>query len=134
MTPSMYLRFVTTRIDERSKKPQGVFQASYQLLDSGDLTRDEWKVMREIIDWFNANLPHPPDKFFEGKATLRATFRFRSSAKESIDKIWGLVHMLRQHGHYVEVHKCRRLGNVVYRDEFQVAAFASKLDGRITIQ
>ena len=55
----MYLRFVTTRIDEDSHKPQGVFQASYALLDSGDLTRDQWEYVRGMIIWFNGNLPTP---------------------------------------------------------------------------
>jgi hypothetical protein len=40
----MYLRFVTTRIDEDSHKPQGVFVAAYSLLDSGDLNPDERTV------------------------------------------------------------------------------------------
>ena len=126
----MYLRFVTTRIDQDSHKPQGVFVASYGLLDSGDLTRDEWKHVRDILDWFNENLPHPPKSFETG----RAIFWFKSSAKVSIRNIWELVHLLRHHGHYVEVHKCRKLGNILYEDDLQVAAFPSKLDGKITIQ
>ena len=64
----MYLRFVTTGIDEDSHKKQGVFVASYALLDSGELSRDEWKVVRETLDWFNANLPHPPKKFTASRA------------------------------------------------------------------
>ena len=64
----MYLRFVTTRIDDDSHRPQGVFVASHALLDSGDLTRDEWDHVREILNWFNANLPHPPKKFHRGRA------------------------------------------------------------------
>jgi hypothetical protein len=126
----MYLRFVTIRIDEDSRKPQGVLVASYVLLDSGDLTRDEWRQVRDILNWFNAHLPHPPKNFTAG----RAIFWFKSSAQESIRKIWELVHVLRQHEHYVEVHKCRRLGNILYEDKLQVAAFPSKLDGRITVQ
>jgi len=126
----MYLRFVTTRIDEDSHKPQGVLVAAYALLESGELTRDEWQQVRDLLDWFNAYLPHPPKNFTTG----RAIFWFRSTADESIRKIWELVNVLRHHGHYVEVHKCRRLGNILYRDKFQVAAFPSKLDGRITIQ
>jgi hypothetical protein len=39
----MYLRFVTTRIDKDSHKPQGVFAASYVLMDSGDLSATERK-------------------------------------------------------------------------------------------
>jgi hypothetical protein len=126
----MYLRFVTTRVDEDSHKPQGVFVASYDLLDSGDLTRDEWKRVREILDWFNQNLPHPPENFTTG----RAIFWFKSSAAESISRVWELIHLLRQHGHYIEVHKCRRLGNILYEDKLQVAAFPSKLDAKIVIQ
>jgi hypothetical protein len=126
----MYLRFVTTRVDEDSHKPKGVFVASYELLDSGDLSKEEWKRVREILDWFNENLPHPPKSFTKG----RAIFWFKSSAEHSISSVWELVHLLRQHGHYVEVHKCRRLGNILYDDKFQVAAFPSKLDGRITVQ
>jgi hypothetical protein len=126
----MYLRFVTTQVDEDSHKPQGVFVASYSLLDSGDLTRDEWKLVRTILDWFNENLPHPPKSYTTG----RAIFWFKSSAEDSISRVWELVHVLRQHGHFVEVYKCRRLGNILYEDKLQVAAFPSKLDGRITVQ
>jgi hypothetical protein len=126
----MYLRFVTTRIDKDSNKPQGVFVASHLLLDSGDLTKDEWKHVREILNWFNANLPTPPNNFSTG----RAIFWFKSSAQEVIRNVWELVYVLRQHGRYVEVHKCRRLGNILWEDRFQVAAFPSKLDGRITVQ
>jgi hypothetical protein len=126
----MFLRFVTTRIDKDSHKSQGVFAASYALLDSGDLTRDEWEHLREMTIRFNANLPTPP-KTFDSR---RAIFWFKSSAKENIRRVWELVHVLRQHGHHVEVHKCRKLGNIVWQDDFQAAAFPSALDGRITIQ
>ena len=66
----MYLRFVTTRVDEDSHKPQGVLVASYALLDSGDLTRDEWKHVRGILDWFNENLPHPPETVQNGSGDI----------------------------------------------------------------
>lgn len=126
----MFLRFVTTRIDKDSHKQEGVFAASYALLESGQLTKDEWTCIKELLNWFNVNLPHPP-KTFNSK---RAIFWFKAASEENIQKIWELVHVLRQHGHYVEVHKCRQLGNILWEDEFQAAAFPSRLDGRITIQ
>jgi hypothetical protein len=129
MVLTVYIRFVTTRIDEDSHQPQGVFVSSYTLLDSGDLSPDEWKRLREILDWFNENLSHPPENFAAG----RAIFWFKPSAGESIRNVWGLVHVLQQHRHYVELQKCRRLGNIFYEDKLQVAAFPSKLDGRITV-
>ena len=63
----MYLRFVTTRVHKDSHKPEGVFAAAYALLDSGALTRDEWKVLREMLNWFNANLKSPPKTFDAGE-------------------------------------------------------------------
>jgi hypothetical protein len=126
----MYLRFVTTRIDKDSNKPQGVFVAAYSVLDSGDLTADEWSRIREILNWFEKHLPPPPKDF----SACKAIFWFKSSARESIGQIWELVEMLRHHGHYVEVHKCRRLANIRYQDYLQVAAYPSELDGRITVQ
>jgi hypothetical protein len=125
----MFLRFVITRIDTDSHRPQGVFAASHSLLDSGTLTLDEWARLREILNWFNAHLPQPPRNFNGG----RAIFWFKSSAKANITKIWELVGLLREHSYHVEVYKCRRLANILYRDQFQVAAYPSKQDGRITI-
>jgi hypothetical protein len=126
----MFIRLVTTRTDEDSHQPQGVFVAAYSLLRSDDLGSDEWKRVREVLDWFNEHLPHPPDNFTTG----RAIFWFKASAKDSISQIWELAAVLREHGYHVEVHKCRRLANVCYSDRLQVAAYPSERDSRITIQ
>jgi len=124
----MYLRFVVTSIDEDSHKQQGVFIAAYELLDSGSLSKEEWAELREVLDWFRKHLPTPPESFVAG----RAIFWFRSEAKDGIQRIWELVEILRRHGQQVEILKCRRLGNIFYYDAYQVAAYPSNLDGRIT--
>ncbi len=126
----MFLRFVTTRIDPDSHRQQGLFLAVHSLLGSGALEPVEWKRLREIVIWFNKNLPSPPAPF----DAKRATFWFKSCASESIAKIWELVHALRLHGYHVEVQKCRRLANIVFEDKYQVAAYPSPRDGRITLQ
>ena len=126
----VFIRFVTMHVDKDSRRPRGVLVASYALLDSGELNKDEWKRLREILDWFNANLPHPPKGFVAG----RAIFWFKSTSNDSISKIWEVVQVLRDHSYHVEIHKCRQLANVLYEDKFQVAAYPSKRDGPITIQ
>lgn len=126
----MFLRFVTTRVHQESHQPKGVFAAAYALMDSGTLSIDDAKHLRDILIWFNQNLPHPP-KSFDAR---RATFWFKSGAKENISKIWELVHFLRLHNHHIEVQKCSRLGNVVFEDKYQCAAYRSERDGRITVQ
>jgi hypothetical protein len=126
----MFLRFTITQIDEDSHKPQGVFSAAYSLLESGDLDSVEWKRLRELMDWFDENLPSPPDSFYAS----RAIFWFKSSADENIKRIWELVHLLRAHGYHIEVYKCRRLANISYEDKMQVAAYPSDRDSRITVK
>ncbi|HEY0079584.1 MAG TPA: hypothetical protein VGB73_13305 [Pyrinomonadaceae bacterium] len=126
----MFLRFTITQIDEDSHKPQGVFSAAYSLLESGDLDSAEWKRLRELLDWFNENLPPPPDSFYAS----RAIFWFKSNAQEDISRIWELVHLLRAHGYHIEVYKCRRLANISYEDRVQVAAYPSEKDGKTTVQ
>ena len=126
----MFLRFAITQIDEDSRKPQGVFAAAYALLDSCDLNLEESKRLRELLDWFSENLPSPPEDFYAS----RAIFWFKSSARKSIDRIWELVQMLRLHGYHIQVYKSRYLDNVSYEDDYQVAAYPSDRDARITVQ
>ncbi len=126
----MYFRFTTLKIDENSKRPQGIFTAAYRLLESGDLSAAEWKHLREMLDWYKANLPVPPKNF---KAS-RAIFWFRTSAEENIRRMWELVAILRAYNHPVNVYRCRHLANISYRDELQVAAYPSPDDGKVSVQ
>jgi hypothetical protein len=126
----MFLRFTTTVIDKSSKKREGVFVAAYRLLDSGDLDADEWKHLRELLDWFNEHLSHPPKSFTAG----RAIFWFKSSATDCVGRVWELVYILQLHGWNVVVQKCSRLGNICYQDQMQVVAYPSPLDGRVSEQ
>ena len=118
----MFLRFGVTQIDDDSQQPQGLFMAAHELLDSGDLARDEGLQLREVLIWFNKNLPSPRI------GRTRAIFWFKSETKACIDRMWDLVNLLRLHGYLIEIKKYRELGNIVYEDDFQVAAVPSKSD------
>ena len=48
--------------------------------------------------------------------------------------MWDLVAILRDHDISVSVQKCRRLANISYRDELQVAAYPSPDDATVTVQ
>ena len=125
----MFLRFVTTQIHDRSRQPKGLFYAAHEFLYEGDLSKDERALLEEVLDWFNENLPGPGEYF----DPCRAVFWFKSQARECIDRMWDLVVALRLHDYFVEVHKCCRLGNIIFEDDFQVAAYPSRKDGRITV-
>jgi hypothetical protein len=119
----MFMRFVVTQIDDVSHRPQGLFVAADGLLESGDLSPDEREQLREIIIWFNKNLPSP-----RNMAASRAIFWFKSSAHECVSRIWDLANWLRAYGYLVEVQKRRQLGNIIYEDKYQVAAYPSNRD------
>lgn len=119
----MFIRFVITRIDDVSHKPQGLFVAAYDLLDSVDLSLDEHNQLREVLIWFSKNLPSPRWEYAN-----RAIFWFKSSAEECVKRMWELANLLGIHGYHVELQKWRELGNIVYEDDFQVAAYPSVYD------
>lgn len=119
----MFLRFVITQIDDVSHQPRGLFQPAYDLLETGDLSQDERIQLREVLIWFDKHLPSP-----RGMVASRAIFWFKPGADGCVSRVWELAHLLRYHGYLVDVQKCRGLGNVIYEDEFQVAAYPSKLD------
>lgn len=107
-----------------------MFVAAYLLLESGDLSPEQREYLRGLLDWFNENLPQPPESFYAS----RAIFWFKSAAHENIGRVWDMVHLLREHGYHVEAYKCRHLANISYEDEFQVAAYPSGRDERVTVQ
>jgi hypothetical protein len=122
----MYIRFTTTCIDSDSRQPQGLFYATGELEDSGDLDDAIYAQLRKELEWFNTNLPKPRCN----RITARATFWFQAEAHAYIKRMWRLVHIVSSHGYWVQIHKCSRLRNIVYEDDYQVAAFPHRLDGR----
>ena len=124
----MYLRFVVTQIHEDSHQPKGLFIAAHELLDSGDLSLEERAQLRDILTWFNKNLLSPDIANSRNREAHRAVFWFKSEAEDCISRIWEMAHLLEYHGYLVEMQKYRKLGKIIYEDEYQVAAFPSKYD------
>lgn len=126
----MYIRFVVTQINADSHQPCGLFRAADALLNAGDLTAEERKRLQDILVWFNINLPAPNRRDVRG----RVTFWFYASAQECVRRMWDLVHILRAHDYFVEVHKCEHLHNCIYRDKYQVASQPSPYDAKHTVK
>ncbi len=79
----MFLRFVITQIHETSNQPLGLFVAAHRLLESNELSPEEWRRLREALVWFNKNLPSP-----RYEAASRRIFWFKASAEECIRRMW----------------------------------------------
>ena len=123
---SMHLRFVVTKIDEDSERALGVFHAVWNLRDAGMLYPYEQDHHDVVRGWFNTNL-EAPTRFTAAKTPFyrkknRALCWFKDTAVEHIAQVRELVATLENHDGYVRTLKAKRVGYVVYEDEYQVAA------------
>jgi hypothetical protein len=121
----MFIRMAIVGEDSVSHQQQGVFQAAWDLLASGDLTNAEAEDLRSLLEWFNANMPFPSEA--ERRVlSHRAIFWFRPSARGYIKKAWELLQLLRMAGYLAEVLKTQNPGSIVYEDRCQIAAIPFK--------
>ncbi|MBK9791883.1 MAG: hypothetical protein IPP60_01930 [Sphingobacteriales bacterium] len=121
----MYLRFTTKNIDEETGLEKGIFSILNELYDSNELHDYEQKTIKEVVSWFNKNLP-VPDKFSKKKNAAHVAPRgiawFKDSATEMIEKMYELKNYLENHEVEVIVLKAKRIGYIIYEDEFQAIA------------
>lgn len=115
----MLIRFVTPGIDAFPRQPRGIFHSAYDLLRSEAVEESFRDVLRDSLDWFEANLPVPPsDRFKSGQAICW----FKPSARECVRRLWPVAWMLREEGIDVRLVTTHRPGRMRYQDEFQVVA------------
>ena len=123
---SMYLRFVVAEIDEDSERALGVFHAVWSLRYAGKLYAYEEDQHDMVRWWFSANLERPT-RFTAAKAPFyrkknRALSWFKDTAIDHIAQIRELVSILENHGVHVRTLKTKRVGYIVYEDEYQIVA------------
>lgn len=126
MAMPMYLRFVVAEIDEDSERALGVFHAIGYLRDGGEL-HDYEEEQHDIVRWwFNQNLERPT-RFTTAKAPCyrkknRALCWFKDTAVEHLGHVREMVSILENHDVHVRILKAKRVGYVVYEDEYQIVA------------
>lgn len=122
----MYLRFTVSKIDEDSGRELGVFHAIDMLRRTGRLTEQEEQRYAAIGEWFDKNLAKPT-RFTTSKPPFyrkknKAISWFKDSAAEHIRRMREMVAILEHHGVSVQMVKAKRVGYVVYEDEYQIVA------------
>lgn len=120
----MYLRFVVDRVDDGSSEPQGLFQAVYDLLHDGHLSKDEQARAKKVFNWFDKNLPGPKRFSRSSKRSAKAVAIswFKPTAHECIRQMQEFACILYAHDIPTRVIKTRRPGYVVYEDDLQIVA------------
>lgn len=97
--------------------PWGIFAACDALFQWGKLHPNSVKFLKGELSWFNKHVPVPKLR----RAQQDAIFWFQPKAAKCIERAWGLVLILRE---YVPVydHSTTNPGEIIYEDQFQVAA------------
>ncbi len=123
-----YLRFVTIQPDEDTGLPRGLFGIAYELKRGCQLTKYEYEILADLLNWFEKHLSIP-DRF--NKTKSKGYYRrqhtngicwFKSGATTHIKKMREIAHILSEHGHFINEVKSTRLGYIVYEDEVQIVA------------
>jgi hypothetical protein len=111
----VFVRFVVNRIDGKSGRRQGVFQAAKVLKESGSLHEADYQRLERIRDWFNENLERPTRLAVSSRphSKAQAISWFKDSAAEHIAKMREFQEILERYGVAVQMVKARRLGYVL---------------------
>jgi hypothetical protein len=122
----LYLRFAVSDIDEDSQRLLGVFHAVGNLRWAGKLHPYEEEHHDAVRQWFDDNLRRPT-RFTAAKPPFNrkkntAVCWFKDTAASHLDQVRELVALLENHGVIVRMLKSKRVGYVVYEDEYQIVA------------
>ena len=113
-----FVRFVVRQLIPGESRPTGPFTAAYHLRREGGLDDADRDRLDELLGWFETTLTVPP----KGRIPERAVFWFADLGPFS-RRIWELARLLNDHGFHVERTTSADVGQVVYRDDHQLAAF-----------
>jgi hypothetical protein len=121
----MFVRFIISKNDSQSGRRQGLFQAAKALRESGALSAVDYEYLEDIRDWFNEHLEKPTRLAVSPRANSKAQAIswFKDTALEHIAKMREFQEVLERHDVAVEMIREKRVGYVLYEDEFQVAAY-----------
>ncbi|WP_018315805.1 hypothetical protein [Bradyrhizobium sp. WSM2793] len=121
----MFIRFVVIEIDSNSQQRQGLFRAVQTLEESGALNAEDAEHLNAIFGWFDEHLREPERLAISSRhhGRAQALSWFKDTATDHIAKMRQLAKVLVRYGVPVEMIKAKRLGYILYEDEFQVAAF-----------
>ena len=120
MNVTMFIRFVSAEIDERSHVATGLFCAASDLRWSKGLPDYEFDALTD------EHMDSPFDLLPRDRRYQQAVCWFKPAAREHIARAWELVAILERNDVFVWTIKSRRVGCVHYEDDIQV--FARRYD------
>jgi len=121
----MFIRFIVADLDRGSGRRQGLFQAAGLLKRSGRVSAHDLDHLEEIYGWFRRNLKKPTRLAVSSRphSKAQALSWFKDTATEHNAKMREYQEVLERYGLIVHVIRAKRLGYILYEDEYQIAAY-----------
>jgi len=118
----MFIRFLSSEIDERSQVAAGLFRAASKLRWTDELPDYEFDALSDLGKWFNIHLESPFDHLPRTGRYERAICWFKPTAREHLARAWEMSTILERNDVLIWTIRSPKTGYVYYEDEAQVFA------------
>jgi len=113
-----YVRFQSLQPCLGTPSRLGIFQIAFQVRDDADTRVEDGRELARHLSWLNTHLRSPD----LNDRDYRAIFWFKDTARAPMARLWAIKACLDSYGHWIELVKTRRPGQIIYEDGWQVAA------------
>ena len=122
-----YVRIQGTELAKNTMYNKGVFSMCWQLIQDDEMIGEDADLYREIDDWFAEHLPWPPQ--CKNQEPVVCWFKTENS-EEMMKMIRPALWLLEQYNHPYFLVYTNTPGEIVYEDQYQIAA---RVDGVLKI-
>ena len=122
-----YVRIQGKELAKNTMYAKGIFSMCWQLVQQDVMTQEDADLFREIDSWFAENLPWPPP--CKKQEPVVCWFK-TENAEEMLKMIKPALWLLDRYHHPYYLVYTNYPGEIVYEDEYQVAA---RTDGTLQI-
>lgn len=122
-----YVRIQGTELAKNTMYNKGVFSMCWQLIQNDEMIGEDADLYREIDDWFAEHLPWPPQ--CKNQEPVVCWFKTENS-EEMMKMIRPALWLLEQYNHPYFLVYTNTPGEIVYEDQYQIAA---RVDGVLKI-
>ena len=123
-----YVRIQGQELAANTMYAKGVFSMCWQLIQNDTMIGEDADLYREIDDWFASHLPWPEPCKRQEKVVC---FFKTENSEEMMKMIRPALWLLERYNHPYYLVYTNTPGEIVYEDQYQVAA---KTDGKLTIE
>ena len=116
-----YVRIQGRELARNTMYAKGVFSMCWQLIQKDIMIEEDADLYREIDSWFAENLPYPPP--CKNQEPVICWFKMENS-DEMLKMIRPALWLLERYDHPYYVVFTNSPGEIVYEDQYQIAAKA----------